>query len=68
MKKTEDKEPLASPPILPARPPAPCSPLMGDGLFCSDPLVLLHLHQPCDQVFGWEKARESLGMGTPLTV
>lgn len=61
MRRIEAKGTLTSPPIL----PKPCSPLMGDGLFCSDPLVLLHLHQPCDQVFGWGQSQEEARHGTP---
>lgn len=60
MRRTEVRGPLASP-IL----PRPCSPLMGDGLFCSDPLVLLHLHQPCDQVFGWGQSQGEARPGSP---
>lgn len=37
------------PPPLPCRP----SPLVGDGLLCRDPLVLLYLHQPRHQLLGW---------------
>lgn len=38
---------------------------MGDGLFCSDPLILLHLHQPGDQVFGWGQSQGEARHGTP---
>lgn len=62
--RTEAKGTLASSPILPGL----CSPLMGDGLFRSDPLVLFHLHQPCDQVFGWGQNQGEASHGHTISL
>lgn len=52
-------------PCLPSRLPGPCSPLVGDRLFCCDPLVLLYLHQPCDQVLGWGQSQAEAQRRSP---
>lgn len=54
-------------PLLPFS-TGPCSPLMRDGLFCGNPLVLLHLHQPCDQVFGWGQSQGWARDGRPISL